>query len=98
MITYWKNIILFGTIWDKVTSDFKKECDTFRDKKSLKTKTLSYGNEAIDFHNKEIPKMGFNHTCSALITIDSALKKDKNYYLQVFLKEYKYIEKEKKND
>ena len=25
--------------------------------------------------------------------IDFAIKKDENYYLQVFLKEYKYIEK-----
>ena len=25
--------------------------------------------------------------------MDSALKKDENYYLQVFLKEFKYIEK-----
>ena len=34
-----------------------------------------------------------NHTCSAVISLDSALKKDENYYPQVFLKECKYIEK-----
>ena len=26
-------------------------------------------------------------------TLNSALKKDENYYQQIFLKEYKYIEK-----
>ena len=39
-------------------------------------------------------KAGSNHACLAVITIDSTLKKDKNYYPQVFLKECKYIEKE----
>ena len=27
---------------------------------------------------------GSNHTCFAVISLDSALKKDDNYYLQVF--------------
>ena len=34
-----------------------------------------------------------NHTCLAVISLDSSLKKDKNYYPQVFLKECKCIEK-----
>ena len=38
-------------------------------------------------------KLGCNHTCLAVITLDSALKKDGSYYPQVFLKECKYIEK-----
>ena len=42
---------------------------------------------------KEIPKVDFSHTYLALISLDSALKKDDSYYLQVFLKECKYIEK-----
>ena len=32
--------------------------------------------------------------CLAAILIDFVIKKDKSYYPQVFLKEYKYIEKE----
>ena len=32
-------------------------------------------------------------TCLAVISLHSALKKDDNYYPQVFLKECKYIEK-----
>ena len=33
------------------------------------------------------------HTCLAVISLDSALKIDENYSLQVPLKECKYIEK-----
>ena len=42
---------------------------------------------------KKIPKVDSNHTCLAVISLDSALKKDDNYYPQVVLKECKYIEK-----
>ena len=35
---------------------------------------------------KKIPKVDSNCTCLAVNTLDSALKKDDNYYLQVFLK------------
>ena len=37
--------------------------------------------------------MDSNHICLIVISLDSALKKDDNYDLQVFLKECKYIEK-----
>ena len=37
--------------------------------------------------------MDSNHTCLAIISLDSALKKDDNYYPQVFLSECKHIEK-----
>ena len=39
-------------------------------------------------YHKEIPKVGSNHTCWAVINLDSDLKKDENYYLQVFLRVY----------
>ena len=45
------------------------------------------------FMTKKIPKLDSNHTCLAVISLDSALKEDDNYYLQVFLTECKYIEK-----
>ena len=45
------------------------------------------------FMIKKILKLDFNHTCLAVISLDSALKEDDNYYLQVLLKECKYIEK-----
>ena len=59
----------------------------------MKTKIKSHGDEIADFYKKKIPKVDSNHTCLAVISLDSALKEDENYYPQVFLKEYKYIEK-----
>ena len=41
----------------------------------------------------KIPEVHANHTCSAVISLNSTFNKDGNYYPQVFLKEYKYIEK-----
>ena len=78
VMTYQKN-----TIWDKVSSDIKKEFDSepVYYKKVLKTKIKSYGDEATGFHDEEIPEVGSNNTYLAVINIYSALKKDKNYYL-----------------
>ena len=43
--------------------------------------------------DSKVPKLDSNHTCLIVISLDSALEKDDNYYLQVFLKECKHIEK-----
>ena len=59
----------------------------------LKTKVKSHGNEVTDFYDKKIPNSGSNHTCLAVITLDSALKKNDSCYPQAFLKQCKYIEK-----
>ena len=77
----------YNTIWDKVSTDTKKEFDSepLYDKEFLKTKIKSHGNEVTDFMIKKIPKIDSNHTCLAVISLDSALKKDDNYYLQVLL-------------
>ena len=85
----------YTSIWDKVSSDIKKEFDSkpLYNKKNLNSKIKSYGDEATDFHDKEMPIVGSDYTCLVEITIDSALKKEKNCYLQVFLQECKYIKK-----
>ena len=59
----------------------------------MEIKIKSHGDEVTDFYEKKTPKVDSNHTCLAVITLDSALKKDYSYYLQVLLKECKYIEK-----
>ena len=41
-----------------------------------------------------IKKLDPGHICLAVISLDSALKKDETYYPQFLLKECKYIEKE----
>ena len=43
-----------------------------------------------------MPQVCSNYICLAVILIDFVLKNGENYYLQVFLKECKCIEKEKK--
>ena len=85
----------YNTIWDKVSGDTKNEFDSepVYNKELLKTKIKSHDNEVTNFYNKKIPKLDSNRTCLAVISLDSTLKKDENYYLQVFLKECKYIEK-----
>ena len=75
----------YNAIWDKVSADIKKEFDSepVYNKNNLKTKIKSHGDEVTDSYDKKIPKVDCNHTCLALITLDSALKKDDCYYPQV---------------
>ena len=49
----------------------------------------------VHFHGDRIPKEGSHHICLSIILIDSVFKMSKNYYPQMFLKECKYIVKEK---
>ena len=51
-----------------------------------KVKIKFHGDEVTDFQDKKIPKVDFNCTCLAVISLDRDLKKDKSYYLQVFSK------------
>ena len=55
----------------------------------MKTKIKSHGDEVTDIYDKKIPKLESNHTCLAVISLDSSLKKDDNCYLEVLLKECK---------
>ena len=78
----------YNTIWDKVSAYVKKEFDRelvykfFENSFSEK----SYGDDVTDFYEKEILKVGSNRICLGVISLDSALNKDGNYYAQVFLK------------
>ena len=82
-----------NTHWDKVSADIyikKIDSEPVYNKEFLKTKIKSCCDE--DFYNKKIPKVDSNHTCLTIISLDSALKKDENYYPQLLLKDCKYIE------
>ena len=59
----------------------------------MKTTKKSHGEKVTNFYDKQLLKVDSNYTYLAVISLDSALKKDDNYYLQVFLTECKYIEK-----
>ena len=76
----------YNTISDKVSADIKTEFDSkpVYNKKFSKTKIKSHGDEVTDFYDKKIPKIESNHTCLAIISLDFAVKKDDNYYQQVF--------------
>ena len=84
MMAYQKSIILFGI----KSADIEKEFDSepVYNKNYLKAKIKSHGDKVTDFYDKKIPKLGSNHTCLAVIILDSALNKDDSC-LQVFLKE-----------
>ena len=85
----------YNTICDKVSANIKKEFDSepVYNKNVLETKIKSDGDEVTYFYDKKYPKVDSNHTYLAVISLDSAPKKDENYYRQVFLKECKYIQK-----
>ena len=89
----------YNDIWNKVSNSIKKEIDCksiYPSKFFLKSKIKSYGSEDTDFLTREMTEAGSDYICWLLIFIDSVLKKYENYYLQVFLKECKYTEKEKR--
>ena len=57
----------------------------------MKTKIKFYVDEVTDFFDNKISKVDSNHTFLAVISLYSALNKDRNYYPQVFLKECKLL-------
>ena len=59
----------------------------------MKTKIKSHDDGVADFYDKKIPKVDSNRICFAVVSLDSAIIKDENYYPQVILKECKYTEK-----
>ena len=59
-------------------------------------KIKSYGDEVTAFNDKEISEVCSSDTCLAIITKNSALKKDENYYPKLLLKECNTL-KEKKS-
>ena len=83
-----------NTILHKVSVYIKKEFDSrpVYDQNYLKTKIKYHDTEVTDFCNKKIPKLDSNHTCLAIIRLDSALKKMIDIIRKVFLKQYRYIE------
>ena len=85
----------YNTIWDKICANIKKEFGSkpVYNKKLLETKIKFYGDEVTDFYDKEILKVDSNYTCLAVISLDSALKEEGNYYPQEFLKDCIYIKK-----
>ena len=64
----------------------------------MKTKLKSHGEENKEFYDKQIPKMGSNSTCSAVISEDSTLNKDRNYYPKVSLTLDKILDSDERTE
>ena len=77
MMAFCKNMLLFGT--KSVLILKKNSIARLSAKNILKIKMKS--DKAIDFHDKGISKVDSNHTCLAVISFDSALNKDRHYYI-----------------
>ena len=89
----------YNEIWKKVSNITKNEFDskTVYNEKYIKTKIKSYKRKInTNFHINKIPKEGSHCICLSVILINSIFRKDKDYYPQVFLEEFKYVVKEKK--
>ena len=64
--------------WVKSVLISKKKIDSelVYNKNYLKTKIKSHVDEVTDFYDKKFPQLDSNHTCLAVISLDSAFKKD----------------------
>ena len=69
----------YNTFWEEI-SEPEFDSEPVYNKKFLKTKIISHGDEITDFYDREISKVDSNHNCLAVISLDSALNKDGNYY------------------
>ena len=69
----------------------KFHCEPVYEYKYLKTKVREYdGVIKTNFLGNDVPKENMHYTCIACITIDSVMKMNKKYFLQVYLEECKY--------
>ena len=74
----------YNTIWEKVSGDIKKKLIASLSTTKNFWKIKSRGDGVTDFYDKGIPKLNSNHTCLAVISFDSALKKDKIIICECF--------------
>ena len=84
----------YNEIWNKIRellNGVKLSSDPIYDDQYITTKLKTFS-EVIKtlFDGNEIPKEKVEYICIACISIDSALKKDRKYYPQVYLEQCKY--------
>ena len=80
---------IWGVIKNKLKIKFHSK--PVYEYKYLKTKLKEYdGVIKTNFLGNGIPKEKLHYTCITYITIDSVVKMDEKYFLQVYLEEYKY--------
>ena len=83
----------YEQIWNVIKNNLKIKFhnEPIYESKYLKTKVREYnGMIKTNFLNNSMPKENMHYTCIACITIDSVMKMNKKYFLQVYLEECKY--------
>ena len=81
----------YNGVWNKVSNSIKEDCESVFNKKFLKTKIRSYGDEATYFHIRKNTEPGSDHTCWSLAIIDCVLIENESCYPQLFLKKFKQL-------
>ena len=77
----------YDKIWDVIKNNLniKFHSEPVYEYKYLKTKVKEYdGMIKTNFLNNSMPKENMHYTCIACITIDSVMKIDEKYFLQVY--------------
>ena len=61
-----EELLRYTNTWNKVSNSMQKEfySEPIYNKKILKTEIKSSSYDTTDFHDKEMPKVGSNHTFS----------------------------------
>ena len=86
-----ENLLEKYTIWDKVSAAIKK--NLIASQSLIKNFLKRVRDEVTDFYDKGVPKVDCNHTCLAVISLDSALKKRWRLLSpSLFKRVFKYIE------
>ena len=83
----------YKEIWDVIKNKLciKFHSEPIYDKKYIKTKVRKFdGVIKTNFLGNKVPKENMCYTCIAYVTIDSVVRMDEKYYLQVYLQECKY--------
>ena len=92
----------YNKIWNKTKSLFTKEFNSepLYNDKYIKTKIKVYDNRIYtNFQNNIIAKDNEYCACLSVIILDPIfVNSDKEYYPQIFLEEWKYVIKDKKNN
>ena len=89
----------YNEIWENFKNSLRKEFDSKPkyNQNYLKAKIKSCnGKINTNFLNNKIPKDGPHYLCLSVILHDSIFRVGKNYYPQLFVKECKYVIKEKR--
>ena len=89
----------YNKTWGKIKEklNIKFHSMPVYDETYIKAKVREFdGKIKTNFLSDRVPKENMHYTCNACITIDSVIRIDKKSYPQVYLEEWKYRVKTKK--